>query len=154
MKKIIQPIIVFVLISLGVGFISSLLAGETGEIYASLIKPDFAPPAIVFPVVWTILYIFMGIGAGLVWRSPSVYREKGLCLFALQLAVNFLWPVLFFAKGWYFIAFLWLLLLLALVIYMTYIFFKAKPLAAYLQAPYIVWLVFAGVLNILIALTN
>ncbi len=154
MKKQIKSIIVFVVISLAAGLASALISRTAMADYESMSKPPFAPPAFVFVVVWTALYILMGVGAGLVWRAYSPFRETGICLYALQLAVNFLWPVIFFVEGWYFIAFLWLCLLLVLVAAMTYSFYRAKPIAAYLQAPYLVWLVFAGVLNLWIALTN
>ncbi len=154
MKRQVRSVIAFVLLSLAAGAVAGLITKDSTDIYETLIKPPFAPPAVVFPVVWTILYILMGVGAGIVWQSPSPRRETGICLFALQLAVNFVWPIIFFTEGWYFSAFLWLLMLLGLVIYMTCNFYKAKPAAAYLQAPYIVWLVFAGVLNLWIALVN
>ena len=154
MKRQIRAIIVFVFISLATGLVAGLISSGAMADYAAMTKPPFAPPGYIFPIIWTVLYILMGIGAGLVWCAHSPFRETGICLYALQLAVNFLWPIIFFVEGWYFAAFLWLLLLLALVIAMTYTFYRAKPLAAYLQAPYIVWLVFAGILNLWIALTN
>ena len=135
MKRQVRSVIAFVLLSLAAGAVAGLITKDSTDIYETLIKPPFAPPAVVFPVVWTILYILMGVGAGIVWQSPSPRRETGICLFALQLAVNFVWPIIFFTEGWYFSAFLWLLMLLGLVIYMTCNFYKQNWLRHTFRRP-------------------
>ena len=112
------------------------------------IQPPLSPPAILFPIVWSILYAFMGVSAARVWLSqPSEDRSNGLNLFVAQLVVNFFWSLIFFNAGAYGFAFLWLLLLWALVFAMILTFRKVDPLAAYLQIPYLLWLTFAAYLN-------
>ena len=112
-------------------------------------KPPLSPPGWVFPVVWAILYALMGISAARVWlAAPSKARNLGLNLFVAQLIVNFFWSPIFFnacANGF---AFLWLLLLWGLVLWMILSFWKVDSLAAKLQIPYLLWLTFAAYLNL------
>lgn len=149
MKKPWKTILFWVLLSEAVGFLAGLLSRDASQLYEmSVQKPPLSPPGWVFPVVWGILYALMGIGAGLVSLSPpSQPRSRGLNLMVAQLIVNFFWPLLFFNCQVYGFSLLWLLLLLALVVWMTWTFRKVSPLAALLQIPYILWLVFATYLN-------
>ena len=111
-------------------------------------QPPLSPPAIVFPIVWTILYALMGISAARVSLAPqSVGRSRGLNLFITQLIVNFFWSLIFFNAQAYGLAFIWLLLLWCLVLAMILQFHKVDPLAAKLQIPYLIWLTFAAYLN-------
>ena len=144
-----KPIVFWVLISEAVGLIAGLLTRNGTEIYGqTAVQPFLAPPAWLFPVVWTILYALMGIGAGLVSQKPqSETADRALNLMVAQLVVNFFWPLLFFNARAYGFALLWLLLLLVLVVWMTLEFRKVSPLAAKLQIPYILWLLFATYLN-------
>ena len=121
-----------------------------------MIQPPLAPPAWVFPAVWTVLYILMGVACWLVWKSDAARQDKkrALTLYGGQLVVNFVWPLLFFGRGWYGVSFLWLLLLLALVLAAAAAFGRIRKLAAWLLAPYILWLLFAGYLNCAIWLLN
>ena len=137
-----KNIIFWVILSEAVGLLAGLLTGNSAELYGQLaVKPPLAPPGWLFPVVWTILYALMGIGAGLVAdQAPGENRNRGLNL-------NFFWPLLFFNAQAYGLALLWLLLLLVLVIWMALEFHKVSPLAALLQIPYILWLLFASYLN-------
>jgi len=144
-----KNIIFWVILSEAVGLLAGLLTGNSAELYGQLaVKPPLAPPGWLFPVVWTILYALMGIGAGLVAdQAPGGNRNRGLNLMVAQLIVNFFWPLLFFNAQAYGLALLWLLLLLVLVIWMALEFRKVSPLAALLQIPYILWLLFASYLN-------
>ena len=144
-----KPIVFWVLLSEAVGLIAGLLTRNGAEIYGQTAVPPFlAPPAWLFPVVWTILYTLMGIGAGLVSQKPqSETADRALNLMVAQLVVNFFWPLLFFNARAYGFALLWLLLLLVLAVWMTLEFRKVSPLAAKLQIPYILWLLFATYLN-------
>jgi tryptophan-rich sensory protein len=144
-----KNILFWVLISEAVGLFAGILTRNATEIYGQLaIKPSLSPPAWLFPVVWTILYGLMGVGAGLVSGKPqSADRDRAINLMVAQLVVNFFWPLLFFNAQAYGFALLWLLLLLVLVIWMTLEFRKVSPLAALLQIPYILWLLFATYLN-------
>ena len=155
MSRKIKIYIINILIPLAVGGISAFLTMDAMKEFSSLNQPPLSPPPILFPIVWTILYTLMGIGAALVLTSP-VPQSKGLAIrvYALQLFLNFLWPLLFFGAGAYTLAAIELLLLLFTVIVMTYLFSKSSKLAAYLQIPYILWLAFAAYLNIAVAILN
>lgn len=139
----------WILLSLGIGGLSGWLTRGGMELYSSqIVKPMLSPPAIVFPIVWTILYLLMGISAGRIDLSPpSRARSAGLNLFVLQLAVNFLWSPIFFTFQAFGIAFFWLLFLWVLVCGMMLLFSGLDPLAGKLQIPYLLWLTFAAYLN-------
>ncbi len=147
MQKKTRTYIVSILIPLAVGALSAFLTRDSMEEFAALRQPPLSPPGSLFPIVWTILFILMGIGAAIVQLSDSPYRSKALRFYALQLVVNFFWSILFFNLSARFIALLWLLLLLGLVIRMIVLFHKVAPIAAYLQIPYLLWLIFAAYLN-------
>ena len=136
-------------ISEAVGVLSGLLSREGTEIYAqTVIKPPLAPPGILFPIVWTVLYALMGIGAAMVWlEEESALRKRGINIFVAQLIVNFFWSLVFFNLQAFGLAFFWLLTLLALVVWMAYTFYQVRPLAGLLQIPYILWLLFAAYLS-------
>lgn len=114
-------------------------------------QPPLSPPGWIFPVVWSVLYLLMGISAAMVRLKGG--REK-LWIFWGQLAVNFLWSIFFFGRQWYFFSFAWLVLLFVLVAGMILSFRKVSPKAAALQLPYLLWLAFAGYLNLGVALLN
>ena len=136
-------------LSEAVGVLSGLLSREGTEIYAqTVIKPPLAPPGILFPIVWTVLYALMGIGAAMVWlEEESAARKRGINIFVAQLIVNFFWSLIFFNLQAFGLAFFWLLTLLALVVWMAYTFYQVRPLAGRLQIPYILWLLFAAYLS-------
>ena len=118
--------------------------------YQDLIKPPLAPPGFIFPIVWTILYLLMGISY---YISNSDDKELDQ-IYLLQLLVNFLWPIIFFVLKMYFSAFLWIILLLILVVVMIKEFLRIKKLSGYLQIPYLLWLLFATYLNIGVFILN
>ena len=132
-----------------VGILSGLLSRRGTEIYSELVrKPALSPPAILFPIVWTILYALMGIGAARVDASmPGTTRNRTLNIFVIQLVVNFFWSLIFFNAQAYGFAFLWLLLLWILIIVMTVLFYRVDRPAALLQIPYLIWVTFAAYLN-------
>lgn len=134
---------------LAVGGLAAWLTMGSMAVYGALIQPPLAPPSWVFPVVWGILYLLMGAASVLVWKSdaPQAEKQRALRLYAVQLACNFVWPLLFFRAGWYGTALLWLLLLLALVLATMAAFRQASPLAGKLLLPYVLWLLFAAYLN-------
>lgn len=149
-----KPLITSLLISLGVGGLSSIITRGSSEIYKNLNRPPISPPSWIFPVVWTILYILMGISSYIIYESNSIIKNKALTVYIIQLAVNFIWPILFFNLEMFLFSFIWLILLLGLGLYMTLLFYQIKPFAAYLQIPYILWLIFAGYLNLVIYILN
>ena len=148
----IKTLIVNLIISLGVGGLSSFLTRDSMDVYSSIILPPFAPPSYLFPIVWAVLYVLMAISATIIYeKSP---RSKSLVIYALQLFVNFIWPLLFFNGRMFSAAFICLMILWFLVIWMILEFYKTDKLAAYLQIPYLLWLTFAAVLNFSIFVLN
>ena len=133
------------------GLLSGFLTREGTQIYAEMLqKPPLSPPAWVFPVVWTILYVLMGVSSAFIWRSREEDKDtadRGLLFYAGSLFFNFAWSLIFFNFRAYLFAFLWLLVMLTLIILTVISYKKAVPLAAYLQLPYILWTAFAGYLN-------
>lgn len=157
MWKKIKPYVFFVVITLGTGLLSAYLSGDNMNIYEDINTPPLSPPSQIFPIVWTVLYVLMGIGAALVYicRRKNVENAKrGLVVFAVQLAVNFLWSIIFFNYRAFLLAFLWLILLWVLIITVIKLFKSVSPNAAYLQIPYFIWVTFAGYLTFAIYLLN
>ena len=146
-------LIISILIPLAVGSLSALISGNMSE-YAGLNKPALSPPSFVFPVVWTILYILMGISSYLIFQSQDPNRTKALKTYALQLFFNFGWSILFFGFSLYLPAFFWLSALILLILLMIFQFYRINPLAAYLQIPYLLWCIFAAYLNFMIYRLN
>ena len=144
-----KPYLVFVLITEGVGLLAGLLTRQAVDIYGeTVLKPALSPPAILFPIVWTVLYALMGIGAARVWNTPeSADRKRAINIFIIQLAVNFFWSLIFFNAQAFGFAVLWLLLLWALVLFMILSFRKVDLTASLLQIPYLLWVTFALYLN-------
>ena len=121
--------------------------------YGDMVKPPLSPPSYIFPIVWTILYILMGISYFIATKDNGNDKELNQ-IYILQLLVNFFWPIIFFVLKMYFTAFLWIILLIILVIYMIKKLLKNNKISGYLQIPYFIWLLFATYLNIGIFLLN
>ena len=146
----------FIAVPLAVGGLAAFFSRENIGMFNLIEKPPLSPPNWLFPIVWTILYILMGMASYIIFVST---QEKStikiaLKIYATQLLFNFLWPILFFNLGLYFFAFFWLLALLALIIFTTNLFYKISKLAAYLMIPYILWVFWAGYLILGIAILN
>ncbi len=156
MVKKIFSYIIAILIPLGVGGLSAFLTKDNMNIYDIIVKPKLAPPGILFPIAWSILYVLMGIGSALVYNTEGKKKEKrqALTVYAVQLIVNFFWSILFFNKRLFLASFLWLVLLWILIIVMIVKFSKVNKAAAWLQVPYLLWVTFAGYLNLAIYLLN
>ena len=118
--------------------------------YGMVTKPPLSPTAILFPIVWTILYVLMGVGSYLMLTFDGRKEEikSALSVYVWQLLVNFLWTTFFFNFGWYLFSFFWLVLLWILVLIMLIRFYRVSKVAAYINIPYLVWLTFAGYLNL------
>ena len=146
----------WILFSEAVGFLSGWLSREGTQIYnATIAKPSFAPPGILFPIVWTILYALMGIGAARIYLSPSSRdRSRSLLLFVVQLFFNFFWSIIFFNLQAFALAFIWLLFLWILIVLMIRSFARTDRIAAYLQIPYLIWVTFALYLNFMVWILN
>ena len=150
MKINVKKLTICIAIPLAVGGLSALLTRGAMSDFQTLEKPPFAPPAWLFPVVWTILYTLMGISSYLISeaKAPGKEKEDALAIYFYQLVVNFLWPIFFFNFGWYLFAFLWLVLLWILVWRMINRFRRINETAGWLNIPYIIWLTAAGYLNL------
>ena len=142
-----KPYLKSIALPLTVGAISAVITMKGMPYYQMQEKPFFTPPNIVFPIVWTILYTLMGISAARIKQSNDPNKSKALKTHLLQLGVNFFWSVFFFGLHRYFLAFLWLLLLIFLVIRMIKDFADVDLKAAKLQIPYLIWCCVAAVLN-------
>ena len=159
--KEVKKYIYCVLIPLLVGFLSSVLSKticgiDMSTYYHELIKPGFAPPGIIFPIVWTILYILMGTSS-YIMLSQKKYESKikdAMFYYWLQLGLNFLWSILFFGFQLRLTALIDLVLLFVFLVIMVYKFYKVKPIAAYLNIAYILWTIYAFILNYFIWLIN
>lgn len=140
--------------TLAAGGVSGFLTQRDSSFYEGLNKPIFAPPGWVFPVAWILLYAAMATAMWFVLRSNGRDRFILLGLYAAQLAVNLLWPYLFFVQKALGLAFFWLLLLWCLATIMLYQFYLESKVAGWLLVPYQLWLTFAAVLNFNIARLN
>lgn len=149
MKINVKKLVVCIAIPLAVGGVAALLTRGAVTGFSALEKPPFAPPAWLFPVVWTILYTLMGISSYMISeaKASDVEKEKALTVYFYQLTVNFLWPIFFFNFGWYLFSFFWILLLWLLVLHMIRLFATIHKPSAWLNLPYIVWLTAAAYLN-------
>ena len=135
-----------ILIPVIVGGVVGLLISQFMD-YEMLQKPPFAPPGFIFPIVWTILYILMGISYGILKTNNKVDDEINL-IYYLQLGVNALWSIFFFIFKWRLFSFLWIILLAILVFIMIIKFYNKNKAAGLLQIPYLIWVLFASYLNL------
>lgn len=147
----IKRIIYSLLPIIGGAIVGLITSGYMG--YQDIVKPPLSPSGIVFPIVWTILYILMGTSYFLATKDNEDNKELDQ-IYLLQLFVNFIWPIIFFVLGMYFTAFLWIVLLIILVIVMIKELLKNNKISGYLQIPYLIWLLFATYLNLGITLLN
>ncbi|MDE6624733.1 MAG: tryptophan-rich sensory protein [Lachnospiraceae bacterium] len=154
MRSKIKTLAVCIAIPLIVGGISALISRNSMETFQMLDKPALSPPGALFPIVWTVLYILMGIASFLILTSDEDQEaiQSALAAYALQLAVNFFWSIFFFNLGWYLFAFFWLVLLWLLIVVTIQRFTPISLTAAYLMLPYLLWVTFAGYLNLSIYL--
>jgi len=139
------------LYSSAITFIFAILGGIVTYIgmprFQNTVQPPLSPPAYLFPIVWTLLFLLMSVSAAIIYDSDDEISPKALFLYMIQLTLNFWWCVLFFGFRLYFFSFIWLLLLLLTVFVMTVLFYRVNKLAGILQIPYILWLMFAAYLN-------
>ena len=150
-----KKLLVCVLIPLLVGGLSALITMGSMENFSSLNKPPLSPPGWLFPVVWTILFVLMGIASYIVLERGSFAETRtALFFYGVQLFFNFFWSIFFFNFELYYFSFLWLLALWVLIIITAVLFFRISKPAGYLMTPYILWVTFAGYLNLGIAILN
>lgn len=150
-----RPYLFFVVLALAVSGAAGAAARAGMDAYDLLTKPPATPPDRLFPVLWTLLYLLMGIAMGRVWRAGSgSARRQAAALWCVQLGVNGFWPVVFFLWQEHGAAFFLLAGLIALVLAMSAQFSRRDPEAAWLCAPYLLWLLFAAYLNLGVWLLN
>lgn len=151
------PLIISIAIPLFIGGITSLIIPNMQSIYENLAKPIFSPPSIVFPIVWTILYILVGIASYKVYilKYDNIDVSSAIFVYGIQLLLNFLWPLIFFGFRLYGLAFIELILLIIFVVLTIIRFYqKAGIKVVLLLLPYLIWLIYAGVLNFFIWMLN
>ncbi|MDD3341009.1 MAG: tryptophan-rich sensory protein [Bacilli bacterium] len=151
-KKAKSIFLIFLPLILG-SIIGFIIKDYTSQ-YAVLNKPFLSPPSFLFSIVWPLLYLLMGISAYFIRKSTSSLKNNALYIYNLQLLVNLLWSFVFFVFKNYLFAFIWLILLIVLVVYMIKLFYEIDKKAAYLQIFYLIWLLFAGYLNLGVYLLN
>lgn len=155
-KGSIFGLIIAIGIPLAVGALSAFLTSDTMVKFQQLNKPDFAPSGSIFPIVWTLLYILMGIASYRFYLKGIENQEvkSALIFYILQLIFNFFWSIIFFGLGMRGLAFIWLIILWILIVITTVKFYKLDKIAGYLMIPYILWVSFAGVLNYSVWMLN
>ena len=151
-----KRLIISLLIPLAVGGLSAFVTRGDMDIYKTVERPPLSPPGIVFPIVWTVLYILMGISLYLIWNNGDTYADKTFAytIFGFQLFLNFIWSPVFFSSQQYLLAFIILIILWISVLLMIISFYKIYKPAGLLQIPYLIWVTIAGYLNIGIYLLN
>ena len=142
-----KPFIISLVIPLAIGALSGVVTSGSMERYAQMAKPPLAPPSWLFPVVWTILFILMGMASYLIYMSGNPEKKSALFFYGAQLVVNFIWPIIFFNFGKYLFAFIWLMFLWVWVIIMNVKFYRINRSAGLMIIPYVIWLTFAAYLN-------
>ena len=155
MKRSVKTFLICLAVPLAVGALSALLSGGM-ELYQELVKPPLSPPGWLFPIVWTALYLLMGWASYRVYTSEAPREQVGraLVLYGVQLAVNFLWPIVYFRFGLLLTAFLVLVVLWVLVLLTMRAFARIDGKAGDLLIPYLLWVTFAGYLNLGFFLLN
>lgn len=156
MKSKLVTLVLAILLPLFIGALSGFIASDSSSIYESLVQPDFAPSGEVFPMVWTLLFLFMGISSYLVATSSAGKNQvkSALKIYGFQLVLNFFWSIIFFNFGFYKLGFFWIVFMLIYIGKTIKAFYPISKKAAYLLVPYFLWVVFAGVLNLAIVILN
>ena len=155
--KSVKSYVFFILSALAVGGLSALITSGNMNIYEEIKRPPLSPAPMLFPIVWTILFILMGISAAMIYNtetSSMQARKSALYTYAISLFFNFFWSIIFFNMRSFLFAFVWLLALLFFIIRTIMKYKEINPIAAYLQIPYLLWVTFAGYLNFAIWLLN
>ena len=142
---------IFLPIILG-SIVGCLISGNID--YPTLLKPPFSPPKILFPIVWSIIYLLMGISYYILKKNYYTDTFKESLVYYTQLIVNLLWSIIFFTLKWRFVSVIWIILLDFLVIKMISLFYKKEKVSAYLNILYLIWILFATYLTIGIYILN
>lgn len=154
MRKKWKQLIVCLAIPLATGGLSAFLSRKGMKGFGSLRQPPLSPPMWLFPVVWTVLFLMMGLASWLVLREKRKPRDGALTAYGVQLFFNFFWSLLFFRWGLFFPALLWLAVLWGLIVWTALLFRRLRPAAGWLMLPYLLWVSFAAYLNAGVWLLN
>lgn len=150
-----KNIIISLLISLGIGELSGFITMQDSKTFPEKFNQSvLTPPSWVFPVVWFILYTLMGISAAIVYKSKDELKSYALITYGTQLTLNFFWSIFFFKGNQFQISFSCIVILILLVMVMILLFFRCSHPAAYLQIPYLIWLLFASYLTYIVCILN
>lgn len=150
-----KKLLICIAIPLAVGGLSALLTSGNMDLYTEIEQPALAPPGWLFPVVWTVLYVLMGIALYLVVITRTREDKRNAVVsFGVQLFFNFFWSIIFFNARAFLFAFVWLIFLWLAIIANIYFFYKINKNAGKLLIPYLIWVTFAGYLNLVIFLLN
>ena len=153
MKKA-KPYVISILLALTVGGLSALATANNMNIYDKINTPPLSPPGWLFPVVWTILFILMGVSSAIIYTTRSKQKDDALFVYAVSLVLNFSWSIFFFNMLSFKVSFLILIGLWLSIVITIIKYYKIKPISAWLQLPYLLWVTFAGYLNFAIILLN
>ena len=155
-KKQIGALIIIIILTEAAGYLAGFLGMPSQNVYTSLIKPSFAPPGWVFPIVWAVLYLLMATSFYRIWISKKSNKGAGnaIIYYCIQLFLNLIWPIIFFRFRLYGLAFIEMILLLIFILVTTFKFFKVDKVTVFLMIPYIIWVFFAAVLNYAIWMFN
>lgn len=148
-----KKLIIITVITFIVGTFFSFLTMNSMDTFKDLSKP-INVPGVLFPIVWSILYLLMSISCYLIVQSNDKDKKEGIILYAIQLVINSLWALIFFGFGAYLLSFIWIIILLIVVIIMLAKFYNINKIAMYINIPYVLWLLFAAYLNLGIYLLN
>lgn len=156
MKINLKKLFLCIAIPLFVGALAGLISKNSINLFELENKPPLYPPSYIFPIVWTIIYILMGLASYIIVskNNNQTKTKSAFRFYIIQLIFNFFWPIWFFNFNFYFFAFFWLIALLIFIILTTISFYKISKLASYLMIPYILWVIFAGYLNLSITILN
>lgn len=154
MKKINwKRLIIIIVITFIVGSFFSFFTMNNMDTFKELEKPVNVP-GILFPIVWSILYLLMSISCYIITTKDDKNKDNAIIWYGIQLFINSLWSLIFFGFSAYLFSFIWIILLLTIVIIMIVKFYKIDKMAAYLNIPYVLWILFAGFLNLGIYILN
>lgn len=156
MRKSTLNFILAILFPTLVGVLSAFLTSGNMELYQTIVQPPLAPPPIVFPIAWTILYIMMGAASYFSTISSKSLHDwvQANLWYLLQLAMNFLWSIFFFNLKLYLFSLIWLIGMYAAIIVCTVHYFRIDKRAGWLMVPYNIWMAFATYLNLAIVIMN
>lgn len=152
-----KPLVVHLAIPLLTGFAAAYLSGNNRSLYESLRLPGWAPPAALFSVAWTVLYLLIGFAAYLVYTADNIRRQDrrgAMGIYGLSLLANFLWSFLFFRFRLFAMAAWWIVIIFLTMALCTALFYHIRPWAGWLMGPVLIWLLYAGALNFSVALLN